>query len=500
MCASQDTYDLVAEPWIPVTLANGTADRVGLAALVRQADSLRAFAGPPPVRICVLRLVVAILRDSLGHAGIEPGQWRRWWDAGHLPVNQVTDYLSRHAARFDLFGAQHPFLQDGAMRGDRTAVKSVAELMPHLPTGNNAMLFHRNTDLGGTNPARLSPADAACWLISLHAHTRPGITPSLNAAPPGRASGRGGLLVGRLAAVPEAQTVARTLLLNLPCAARDPGDVPGYLAREPVRPGADARGPAGLLSWTSRHVLLLPEPDGTVEAVKIAVDNAVDPLVPRDVQAAHDPHVLATMTDKAVDGWALAGAKSGRTPLGDAAVLIRHAAAPNPGSVLPQATAAARHDPVQITVYGLAVEATSKYTDWSAYNIAWADPSSIALVVEPAKIAADAAARAAASIASAAGSGSDTATARTARRRECATTAVWHLLDAPGRALLGRLAQRPMTDEEQAQWRSLCAQAARTAVAQTPYMYKHAAIAAHARGQLEKALVFARTTAGKSVA
>src|SRR5581483_412301 len=292
MFLSDNSYDLVTDEWIPVKSMRGDSFRVGLGELIRSATALRALTGPPPVRIAILRLVTALLRDALGPAAIEEQAWRTWWETGRLPVDAVSAYLADYGNRFRLFDAERPFMQNPVMRADRTAVRSVAELAPHLPTGNNATLIHRTTDLGGANPATFTNAEAACWLVSFHAHTRPGITSSLDASPPGRVSGRAGPLLGRLVAVPEGDDLARTLLLNLPRQARHPLDLPAYRCDQPVRRGEDACGPVSLLSWTSRHVLLLPDTGGTVKAVKVAADDDVEPLVPRTTQALNDPHLL----------------------------------------------------------------------------------------------------------------------------------------------------------------------------------------------------------------
>lgn len=465
MASVRHSYDLLTQPWIPVIASDGMSRRVGLADLLRDAASLHAVAGVPPVRVAVLRLAVAVLRDALGQGAIDEAWWRASWKAGELPHDAVADYLSRHHDRFDLFSRTHPFLQDPALQGDRTAVRSVAELTPHLPKGNNATLIHRTTDLHGPNPVRFDFADAACWLVSLHAHVRPGSTAARHAAPPGRVSGRAGPLLGRLLAVPDCENLARTLLLNLPRAAREPFDLPAYRAPEPVRVGDDACGPVSLLTWTSRHVLLLPDDGATVTAVKLAADEYPDPLVPRGTQASHDPHLLAAPAANVVNGWTLETASRCRTPLADTAIVARHAASAAPGSVLPAAVAmAAEHRSVRVCVYGLAVESTAKYTDWTVNSIPCVSHGSIAAAAEAARLAADAAGVAAAALTRMDDRFGGAASAHGPAAGERASEAVWRQLDAPGRELLVRLTQRRATGAELARWQRLCADAARTAI------------------------------------
>jgi hypothetical protein len=488
MSSSENSYDLLTRAWIPVIGVDGRPRRVGLTDLMREAASLRAFAGAPPVRIALLRLALAVIRDALGSDAVEEAAWRRWWHAEELP-GEVIDSLDRHRGRFDLFDAAWPFLQDPALRGDRTAVRSVAELAPHLPTGNNATLLHQTTDLDGTNPASFSVADAACWLVSLHAHSRPGMTSARDAAPPGRISGRAGPLLGRLLAVPDCENLARTLLLNLPRSARDPQDVPGYLAATPVRDGAQARGPVSLLTWTTRHVLLLPDTADRVSAVKVAADRDVDPLVSRESQASYDPHLLASPAVNVVNGWTLAAAALGRTPLADAAVVNKHLETPAPGSVLPQAVAiAAEHRYVRMSVYGLAVESTAKFVDWTVTNIPCVGREGIAESVAAAQLAADAAASAAAALALVEERASRPSSASGLAIREHAAHAVWQYLDAPGRELLNRLSERRATDAEKLRWQRLCAEAARRVIDSMSDPCGHKPAGVRARTRLEQVL------------
>ena len=487
MYASDDSYDLVANAWIPVIGRDGAPCRVGLAELGRRAGSLRAFGGPPPVRIALLRLVVAMLRDSLGPDAIAPQRRRGWWERECLPREEFETYLRTHAARLRLFDPRRPFLQDARLRGDRTPVKSVAELAPHLPTGNNATLTRRTTDLGGPNPVRFTAAEAACWLVSAHAHTRPGITGTRDGAPPGRISGRGGPLLGRLAVVPECGSLARTLLLNLPGAARDRLDLPAYRCERPVRRAEEVRGPVSLLTWTTRHVLLVPEPDGTVTGVKIAADPEVDPLVPRRTLAAHDPHLLAAAgrePSAAGGGWSLEPAATERTALADAAVIARHAAVPAPGSVIPAALAAARvGHPVRLSVYGLAVESTSKFTGWTVSSLPCVDHGSAAAAARIARIAAEAAGEAAAQSTGERDRQSGPARRQMIRARTAA--AVWQSLDAQGRVLLGRIASGDTDPGELARWWACCVRAARAALSESCHAVAHGSGAAKASARLE---------------
>lgn len=343
------SINLTDTPWIDGITPHGTPHTLTLTDLLTHPRGTAALTGEPPVVAALTRLLAALLRDALGTDPITEDQWAAWWH-GELPTARIHDYLIRHRDRFDLYGPR-PFLQDPDLTTG--AWKSIAELAPHLPSGANPVLYdHR--------PAALSPAETARWLISTHQYIRCGMFPGIGVP---RASGCAGLLLARLVAIPTGPTVHHTLLLSLPTGPRHPHDLPPWRRDAPVL-SAPPPGPVSYLTWQTRHVLLAPpDRDGLIRETRIAVDRGIDPLIPRDQQAALDPHLSFTPSDTAQDGWVITRYDPDRATWRDSAVLASSAA-------VQRARTAPGGHPIRIETYGLAVESIAKYVDWATTTTA----------------------------------------------------------------------------------------------------------------------------------
>ncbi|KXK60009.1 hypothetical protein AWW66_21070 [Micromonospora rosaria] len=275
-------FNLTAQPWLPVVWLE-TADgdeppppEVDLVTLLTRAHRIRRILGQtPPMTAALHRLVLALMHRVYGPPNAK--EWARLWAAESLPDPSVpwpgesTPRL--RADHFELFDDERPFLQCPAVAG--VASSSAAKLVPHRATGNNTTLFDHTT---ASTEVRLSPAEAARWLVTLQAYDPGGMkTPydkdkSSQAAP---ANGMGMVLV-------EGSTLKETLLLNLmpylPTEERPrrtgPADRPVWEA-PPPRPEPEQRHPRGwtdLLTWPSRRVWLVPrQVDGQTYVDRVVI-------------------------------------------------------------------------------------------------------------------------------------------------------------------------------------------------------------------------------------
>lgn len=243
-------FNLAEEPWLPVVRLDGTSAEVSLSTLLTEAHLIRRLLGwSPPMTAALHRLVLALMHQIYGPA--TKAEWKELWRAERLPTPNLP------ADRFELFDSERPFLQCPAVA--KVPPSSAAKLVPHLAVGNNTTLFDHTT---ATDEVRLSPAEAARWLVTLQAYDPGGLkTPytkekSSQAAP---ANGKGLVLV-------EGGSLKETLLLNLLpyCPAdnqprnTEVGDRPVW-EDDPPRPEPEERHPKGwvdLLTWPSRRVWL----------------------------------------------------------------------------------------------------------------------------------------------------------------------------------------------------------------------------------------------------
>lgn len=299
------SFNLVAEPWIPVRRLDGSSAQVGLIAALTKAHT---FAGLdveyPTQEPALLRLLLAVCYRALGGPADER-EWRALWANETLPEPPIRSYLERWSHRFDLFDAETPFFQTPGLETTSGKPAPITKLVPYAPSGNNVPLL---TPLTGGGPFALAPAAAARWLIERHAW---GTTSDKTGAVgnPLVKAGKDTPAVGHLASVgfvsPLGATLKETLLLNLvPLGGQwtrsAPEDLPAWErppdgAARQKRTGDDGgRIPTGvcdLYTWQGRRILLLPEHDeGCTTSVSRVVVCAGDDIA-RDSAINIDPHI-----------------------------------------------------------------------------------------------------------------------------------------------------------------------------------------------------------------
>jgi CRISPR system Cascade subunit CasA len=265
-------FDLTSQAWIPVTDPSGRPREVGLEQLFLEAHAIRRVAGEtPPLTAALYRLLLALLHRVYGPA--DEQDWARMWHAPELDHGQLSDYLGNWRGRFDLFDPTRPFLQCPALAS--LPPSTPAKLLPHRAVGNNVTLFD-HTIAGQEH--RLSPAEAARWLVNAHAFDPGGMkTPFEKDKSSERAPCNyfGVVLV-------EGTNLKETLLLNALQYRPDdelppmttPHDRPAWEDDEAPSPRPDKRIPRGwtdLLTWPSRRVLLSPRRIGDQVLVTGAV-------------------------------------------------------------------------------------------------------------------------------------------------------------------------------------------------------------------------------------
>ncbi|WP_330274992.1 type I-E CRISPR-associated protein Cse1/CasA [Lentzea sp. NBC_00516] len=257
------SYDLRTQPWLPVVDRDGNHELVSLTRLVLNAHRIRRIVGETPSMTAALhRLVLALLHRVYGPPSEE--EWARLCELPSLPSAPLVRYLRGQGSRFDLFDAQHPFLQCTGLA--KLAPATAAKLVPYRSVGNNVTLFDKTID---TDQVQLTPAEAARWLVTVQSFDPGGMkTPFEKDKSSQRApcAWLGVVLV-------EGETLKETLLLNLLTyrpeherpAPSTPEDGPIWEQEAPPSPLPDKRVPRGwtdLLTWPARRVLLSTQQTG----------------------------------------------------------------------------------------------------------------------------------------------------------------------------------------------------------------------------------------------
>ncbi|MBF4460959.1 MULTISPECIES: type I-E CRISPR-associated protein Cse1/CasA [unclassified Rathayibacter] len=294
-------FDVRDRPWILARSLEGTTQEYSILEILRRAHLLEAIVGDVPTQtFAITRLLLAVMHASLAHDLADDDTaralWQDLWEAETLPAETIERYLREpnRASRFDLFDEEAPFLQVAGLRTAKDDVAGLERIIADIPNGVPYLTMRR-----GRGVASISMAEAARWLVHVHAYDTSGI--KSGAVGDVRVKGgRGyplgtgwcGEIGGLLAS---GQSLKETLLLNFvlihddrPVAAGlpvwdrqalGPGvelrpQQPGGGETEPSRP----QGLADLYTWPGRRVRLVRSGD----AVTGVVLGYGDPLRPQN--------------------------------------------------------------------------------------------------------------------------------------------------------------------------------------------------------------------------
>lgn len=285
-------FDVYTQPWVPV-LRDGSETLAPLRTCVTEADLIDALSiTDGPTFAGALRLLMALVMDAYGQPA-DDTEWATRRERGLFDADALDAYIAAvGSSRFDLFDPRFPFMQSA-----KTPVegKSVAELLPHVATGNRTPIWTPDTD---ATPRPLTFAQAAQALVAAQVVAVPS---------PGRAAGddpseswAGASFAGRAGIIgfccPIGDNLFETLMLNLPNGGHqilDPNDLPVWRRDDvpPSRRKRFANGMVDLLTWTPRRVRLIADGD-TVSGVCFRGGDALPEL-----NLTHEPHTALRKSD-----------------------------------------------------------------------------------------------------------------------------------------------------------------------------------------------------------
>ncbi|MET9871802.1 type I-E CRISPR-associated protein Cse1/CasA [Streptomyces sp. NPDC006386] len=292
------SYNLVTEPWIPVSGDQGQTPELSLTQALLEAHDVPSLALPAPTMLPALlrQVLLPVVLHALG-APRTFEDWQRRFEQGRFTKDErelLADYLRRHQHRFDLLSAtDRPFAQVANLRAASGETKSATLLLPSVASGNNVPLFSAFTE---ADVVELTPPQAALWLLHAHCWDTAAIKTGAVGDPKvkaGKTTGNPTGPLGQLGViVPVGRTLYETIMLNSPVLfdGLEPDDRPQWAAATedyPTTPGeADpgtavwsersARGVLDQLTWQSRRIRL------------VATETPQGPRVTRVVVAAGD--------------------------------------------------------------------------------------------------------------------------------------------------------------------------------------------------------------------
>lgn len=250
------SFNVLTEPWIPVTDKLGKIEELGVLDILERAPDLREISEPSPLmRYGIYRLLTAFLTDAL-RPEIEEDLAGLMAD-GRFPMERIRQYITeceKEGPCFDLFDEKKPFLQSSYVKElDESKKTSVAKIIHELPSGNNAIHFeHFSQDEHALSPAMCTKALCAVNVFCTSGLQGPS---GINGAPPWYL-----IILGN--------NLFKTLVYSLwvPSNIEIPFDKPGIAWRnnQQVEPNKEINETSYLygLTWQSRRVCLIPNEDG----------------------------------------------------------------------------------------------------------------------------------------------------------------------------------------------------------------------------------------------
>lgn len=263
-------FNLLDEPFISVQWSEGGSGEVSLTDAFREGAAIARIEGELPTQgFAILRVLLAVLQDTTRINNAR--QWRQLWSCG-LPIDQICAYLDSYRDRFWLFDDNAPFMQVAGLHTAKNETSGLEKLIADVPNGHQFF-----TTRCGESLQRISPAEAARWLIHAQAFDPSGIRSGAVGDPrvkngkgypigPGWAGQIGGL-------VWHGNSLAETLVLNtVPLPAGAEQDRPVWAMPPQDATGRDLTslpdpGRLELLTWQPRRVRLVGDGSGVVGVV-----------------------------------------------------------------------------------------------------------------------------------------------------------------------------------------------------------------------------------------
>lgn len=278
-------FNLLDEPWIPVLGIDGAEREVSMMELFEEAQDLATIGGEVPTQaFAIIRLLLAFFHRAI-EGPEDEDEWGALWNAKTLPMDPIQSYAERVRHRFKLFDQVTPFFQVPDLRTARGEVSGLEKIVADVPNGEP--LF---TTRSAESLQSIRPAEAARWLVHVHAFDVSGIKSGAVGDPQvkgGKGYPIGAGWSGQIGGVlVEGLNLRQTILLNLiGTSAREyvliggPEDLPPWERPTDGSSWEDerrVRGAIDLYTWQTRRVRLVGDETG-VTGVVLANGDRIQP-------------------------------------------------------------------------------------------------------------------------------------------------------------------------------------------------------------------------------
>jgi len=273
------TYDLRYEPWIGCEFPDGTHRHMGFVELFEKAHEIVRFYHDNPLAEASLMRILLALTHRIVDGPKDKRAWKEAYGKGRFDEKALRGYFEKWADRFDLFSPEYPFMQTAGLSFVDEKSKLPKEPLPlsllvhHIASGNNVTLFDHSLD---DFPAAYVPSEAVYVVLVSNAYGLGGIHKKSSNLFGYEQNCKHGSQVNGYQVFVAGETLFETLMLNTLTEqfAKPIGfgtsDAPYW--ESPIKESGEVlpRGYLDYLTFTGRHLRLIPDTTGDVSRVHFA--------------------------------------------------------------------------------------------------------------------------------------------------------------------------------------------------------------------------------------
>lgn len=300
------SFNLLRDPWMPVSLIGKGSTRVSLVKALLDASSLAGFEHEDPlVVVSCYRLALAFLHRALhGPDSVEAAcDWLR----NGFPASRIDAYADKWVNRFELFDPDTPFYQQPGLANEKFR-DHWSRLVAARGSFNTNPLYRHELRSDEPPGDAAKPGDAVLHLIAHQTFALGGLTKRFIT------SAKGAPFATSALTLVQGRNLLETLCLNLVAydGAHAHQDAPVWESRVPtlgeLRKNADhpATGLTESYTWRARSIQLLVTEDTEVEwmyyaeGVNPGPEPYPDPMVGQRQNAKGDWFPLGFREDRAM--------------------------------------------------------------------------------------------------------------------------------------------------------------------------------------------------------
>ena len=178
----EDQFNLIGEPWIDVSMQNGSIESYGIQEVLLKAHEFAELHDSSPLmKYGVYRFLIAFVSDAFNIRTTDDIE--EMLELGRFDSKVLIPYFEKYFDRFFLFSENKPFYQNPSLKESKKEKNIIEILQFFFPKGNNTILFyHKKQEEHAFSPGIC--AKILCTLPAFGIAAGRGYKPSINGKPP----------------------------------------------------------------------------------------------------------------------------------------------------------------------------------------------------------------------------------------------------------------------------------------------------------------------------